>query len=229
MNSDSKKNEQEQVSSKHNTKHSKDSKDHKSNKEHDVSDNVSEQQENIYLKLTRDHLNLLEVQKLLGYSTGPENKTNKEEDITNVIQVPDQPQPQQQSVQQTIQQTVQMVPQDQFQPVMVNPVAQLLQVSQMHSCTTTTGDSWPCSSTTGTSTSSSATAASSAEPEFHGQCSTILLPGASSGHQAPKIWKYHISYLIHIVNNSYLLLKVMHYESNALLESNIPVYFKINN
>ena len=64
-------------------------------------------------------------------------------------------------------------------------------------------------------TSSSATAATSTEPEFHGQCSEILLPGGGSGHQAPKIWKYHISYLIHNETNSYLLLKVMHYESNA--------------
>ena len=84
-------------------------------------DNVSEEQENIYLKITRDHLNLPEVQKLLGYSTGPENKTDKEADITNVIQVPDQPQPQQQ----TIQQTVQVASQDQSQPMMVTSVAQL--------------------------------------------------------------------------------------------------------
>ena len=84
-------------------KNSKDNKNHESDKEHDVSDNVSEQQEDIYLKITRDHLNLLEVQKLLGYSTGPENKTDKEADITNVIQVPDQPQPQQHSVLQTVQ------------------------------------------------------------------------------------------------------------------------------
>ena len=71
-------------------------------------------------------MNLLEVQKLLGYSTGPENKTDKEADITNVIQVPDQPQAQQQ----TIQQTVKMVQKDQSQPVAVNPVAQVPRVSQ---------------------------------------------------------------------------------------------------
>ena len=131
MNSDSEKDEQEHVSSKHSKIHSKDSKDHESDKEHDVLDNVSEEQETIYFKITRDHLNLPEVQKLLGYSTGPEKKTDKEADITNVIQVPDQPQPQQQTTQQTIQQTVQMVSQDQSQPVMVTPVAQLPQVSQM--------------------------------------------------------------------------------------------------
>ena len=47
-------------------------------------------------------------------------------------------------------------------------------------------------------------------PVFCNSC-----PGGGSRHQAPKIWKYHVSYLIHIVTNSYLLLKVMHYESNA--------------
>ena len=61
--------EQEHVSSKPSKKHSKDSKDHESDKEHDVLDNVSEQPEDIYLKITREHLNLPEVQKLLGYST----------------------------------------------------------------------------------------------------------------------------------------------------------------
>ena len=82
----------------------------------------------------------------------------------------------------------------------------------------TTGNFYPYSSTvgtTGTSASSSTTAATSTEPEFHGQCSPVLLPGGGSQHQAPKIWKYHASYLLHIVTNSYLLLKVMHYESNA--------------
>ena len=63
MNSDSKKDEQEQVSSKPSQKHSKDSKDHDSDKEHDV---VSEQNEDICLKITREHLNLSGVQKLLG-------------------------------------------------------------------------------------------------------------------------------------------------------------------
>ena len=221
MNSDSKKDEQEHVSSKPSKKHNKDNKDQ--NSEHDVSDNASEQPEDIYLKITREHLNLLEVQKLLGYSTGPENKTDKEADITNVIQVPDQPQAQQQTIQQTVQKA-QMVQQDQSQPVMVNPVVQIpandgdpsgTGPSGFPDATTTAGDSCPCSSTTVSSASGSATATTSTEPEFHGQCSAILLPGGGSGHQGPKIWKYHVSYLIHIETNSYPLLKVMYYESNA--------------
>ena len=114
-NSDSEKDEQEHVSSKPSKKHGKD---YDSDKEHDILDNVSEQPKDIYLNITREYLNHRpEVQKLSGYSTGPENKTDKEADITNVIQVPDQPQAQQQ--------TVQMVQQDQSQPVTVNPVVQV--------------------------------------------------------------------------------------------------------
>ena len=205
-NSDSEKDEQEHVTSKPSKKYSKD---HDSDKEHDVSDNVFEQPEDIYLKITREHLNLLEVQKLLGYSTGPENKTDKEADITNVIQVPDEPQAQQQTVQ-----MVQTVQQDQSQPVMVNPVAQVPQVSQpmmvtplaqvprvSQPMTVTSVAQVPQVSQMQlqqqvipapapvqvTSASGSATATTSTEPEFHGQCSTILLPGGGSGHQAPKI------------------------------------------
>ena len=127
------------------------------------------------------------------------------------------------------------------QPMMVTPVAQVPQVSQRMTVTPVAQvpqvsqmqlqqnrQFLPCSSTTVTSASSSATAATNTEPKFHGQCSAILLPGGGSGHQAPKIWKYSVSYLIHIETKSYLLLKVMHYESNVLLESNTPVYFIIN-
>ena len=192
-------------------------------------DNVPEEQENIYLKITRDHLNLPEVQKLLGYSTGPENKTDKEVDITNVIQVPDQPQPQQHNSR-----VFSRLSDGSTRPISTSdgepsgPAPSGVSANDgdpsgtapsglLNGAITTTGNSWPCSSTTGTSasSSSSATAASSTEPEFYGQCSAVLLPGGGSGHQAPKIWKYHISYLIHIVTNLYLLLKVMHYESNA--------------
>ena len=133
--------------------------------------------------------------------------------------MPDQPQAQEQTVQ-----MVKTVQQDQSQPVMVNPVAQVPQVSEPMTVT-------PVAQVPQVSQMQLQqqaipahapvqqlpvhTAATSTEPEFHSQCSIILLPGGGSRHQAPKIWKYHINYLIHIEINSYLLLKVTHYESNA--------------
>ena len=69
-------------------------------------------------------MNLPEVQKLLGYSTGPESKMEKDIEHSNVIDVAEHTQqPQQQAIQQTVQQE-----QSQPQPI---AMAAMPQVSQM--------------------------------------------------------------------------------------------------
>ena len=128
-------------------------------------------------------MNLPEVQKLLGYSTGPENQTDKEADITNVMQVPDQPQVQQQTVQQ-----------DQSQPMVVtqwhrslrcpryqynNNNRWLLPLLMFQYNRYQCKGSWPV---------------------FQCHNSTCR---RGCQQQTTKIWIYHTSYLIHIENNSY--------------------------